>query len=887
MAAPTKGPTPTVGGGSPFTPVAPAAPAAAKLTGWQQAGKILASIVSDLKRTVGEIGTAFSNLMSAIQPALGFLGGAGLGAVKAFTVLLADYLGPALVAITGFLAQHKAVVSTIIDIYVAWKAAAIAQAIVQAALNAVMDANPFSLVVLAIAAVVTALVMLWQHSQTARNIITEVFVTLAVPVLTYARIVLLVFQQITVAFLAFVSGMLSMAAKAFGWMPGIGGKLKQAANDVNNWKNSANSAFSAAIHKVDDWTAAVEAMPNKVKIDGQVDGLTKKIDDAKKQLSDKNLPASKQITLLADISQWQQQVAAAKMSLQSTPDKKTAVLTATITNWQQQIAAAQKQLANAPASKKAVLTAEISDLTSHLRQAQAEINSLHGKTVTINQQFQVSGTQLAPVGVRAPNANANGSIHIPGVQTAATGLMTRQAGFASRPILWAEAGPEAYIPLDRAKRTRSRQIAEKTVGMLGGQATWGGKGGSGGTGAAGAAASFAAMGAAIPAGLASGVSGAAGAAHAAVVALAKGTVDAFSQELGIQSPSKKFRSLGAYTIYGLVQGLTGSTASVKAATKRIATYLYTDFGSGHAALQATVAKDNRALLSLAARRDAVATKLKAANANLASLQKQWAAEQKQVADSIMQSSTVVMDASTNGGWLDAAQVVTNFQQQTQKALQFAGFLRQAQANGLNAAMIAQIASSGVDAGYATAQALASANKSQIDQLNQLQGNMQTAANGVGSSVADSMYGAGIKAAQGLVKGLQSQQAAIEKQMLAIAKSMQAAIKRALGIKSPSRVFADLGQYIPKGLAVGIRENTHHATGAVMSMSSAVAGAGSRQLAYAGAGRGSGGTTVINNYKVEVIVQGNAVTERNLIDAVQAGLLKKGARNSLTYQQYKR
>ncbi|MDK9332657.1 tape measure protein [Propionibacterium freudenreichii] len=55
----------------------------------------------------------------------------------------------------------------------------------------------------------------------------------------------------------------------------------------------------------------------------------------------------------------------------------------------------------------------------------------------------------------------------PHVEFANGGFAGREAGFASSPILWAEAGPEAYIPLDPAKRTRSLGIWAKTGQMLG------------------------------------------------------------------------------------------------------------------------------------------------------------------------------------------------------------------------------------------------------------------------------------------------------------------------------------------------------------------------------------------------------------------------------------
>jgi hypothetical protein len=55
-----------------------------------------------------------------------------------------------------------------------------------------------------------------------------------------------------------------------------------------------------------------------------------------------------------------------------------------------------------------------------------------------------------------------------------------------------------------------------------------------------------------------------------------------------------------------------------------------------------------------------------------------------------------------------------------------------------------------------------------------------------------MYKGGVNAAAGLVKGLQSQEAAIEKQMLKIGLGMETALKRALGIRSPSRKAAAIG-----------------------------------------------------------------------------------------------
>jgi hypothetical protein len=69
-----------------------------------------------------------------------------------------------------------------------------------------------------------------------------------------------------------------------------------------------------------------------------------------------------------------------------------------------------------------------------------------------------------------------------------------------------------------------------------------------------------------------------------------------------------------------------------------------------------------------------------------------------------------------------------------------------------------------------------------------------------------MYAAGIKAAEGLVKGLEMKKKSIEKAMMRIAKAMEKAIKKALGIKSPSRVMQQVGHFTAEGFAVGIEKN---------------------------------------------------------------------------------
>ncbi|MEU1800907.1 phage tail tape measure protein [Streptomyces sp. NPDC019937] len=391
-------------------------------------------------------------------------------------------------------------------------------------------------------------------------------------------------------------------------------------------------------------------------------------------------------------------------------------------------------------------------------------------------------------------------------------------------------------------------------------------------------------------GLMSGISSMAGAVAGKVRSLASHAVSAFKGALGISSPSRVFKTLGAYVMHGLVSGLTGSTARVRAATEHIARALYTSFGRGHRGLQRAVARDNAALMRLAKSRDSVAAKLKTAQKKLSDLQKNWKKERDEVAKGIMQNATVVTGPQEDGSPVNSFDVVQHMRDQVQKARQFAANLQALKKKGLRSDLISQIAAAGVDQGGDTAQALAAASKGQITEMNKLQSSMKSAANATGGAVADAMYGAGLKSAQGLVKGLKSQEKKIEDQMMRIAKSMQRAIKRALGIRSPSRVFADLGQFVPQGLAKGISDAAHHATAAASSLAGAVVGAGalgSPGIAAAGARGGGRPTIVHNHYHYDIRVAGSAVTMDQLSKDIEAAFLRRGARNSMTYQPYKR
>ncbi|WP_411076652.1 hypothetical protein [Streptomyces sp. cmx-10-25] len=304
-------------------------------------------------------------------------------------------------------------------------------------------------------------------------------------------------------------------------------------------------------------------------------------------------------------------------------------------------------------------------------------------------------------------------------------------------------------------------------------------------------------------GLWNGISSMGGWIRDKIVGWAKASIPGpIADALGIHSPSKVTKAQGQWIARGLVVGLTGSSKQVQAAATKLADIVRDSMKPGkkrNAALK-VIGKGTSQLLALANAEAKLAGRMKAANQRLADLTKARAELAGKVKEGILDAANITQ-GTENG--VTATSILAGLNSQLQRAKEFAANLATLRKKGVRADLIAQIAEAGVEQGSATAAALANASSGQIQQINSTQKQLVDAAGRAGATAGDAMYGTGIRAAQGLVRGLQSQQHLIERQMLSIAKAMEKAIKKALGIKSPSRVMAAVGQYIPAGLVRGI------------------------------------------------------------------------------------
>lgn len=241
-----------------------------------------------------------------------------------------------------------------------------------------------------------------------------------------------------------------------------------------------------------------------------------------------------------------------------------------------------------------------------------------------------------------------------------------------------------------------------------------------------------------------------------------------------------------------------------------------------------------------------------------------------VAKSVISDSNITRLASGDGK-VKVNDILNGLRQSQEKSNAFASALTQLKDRGVSKTIIEQVAEAGVEGGgLETANALMRATPDQIDRINMMQSSIGTAATAAGKIASEALYGAGIKAAQGLVDGLTKNQKAIEAAMMRLAKSMEKSLMKALGIKSPSRVTRRIGEYTAEGFAIGMTENRKIDTAWASMLNPKK---GTPGTAGAASGTGSGEISIPiyigGKFLDEVILDSNRRTVRTRGGNVQA------------------
>ncbi|MFI2084315.1 hypothetical protein ACH43Y_28650 [Streptomyces rubiginosohelvolus] len=457
-----------------------------------------------------------------------------------------------------------------------------------------------------------------------------------------------------------------------------------------------------------------------------------------------------------------------------TPDK-TARLKGNLEDLEGKLASAKAKLKSVPDSRKAQVRAEIADLQRKVGQARYELSTLGDKSVTITTRYVVvgDGSAARKAGAHGSQLKAEGGlIHGPG------------SGTSDDVPIWASNGEFMVKAKSVAKYGVSflKAVNEGRLNM--GAAVSGG----------GSATGMALAGRAAADGLSAGLRGSAAGVDASARVMAAAVTSGVRAELEIASPSKKMKALMKDVGKGLILGLTGEKSKISATAKDLVKDIWAAWAgvktTKDSALVARVTKDTKKLQALASQRDKLAAKIKEANEYRANLK------------SNAQQAAGLSNLGLQDEEVTAGSIQAGLAQKLAKVNQFARYISSLAKRGLSKHLLKQVIEMGPDAGYAYASALAGMSKSALAAVTKTQTKLDTAANNVSAMGADLMYDNGKNAAKGYLRGLDSQQDAIEKQMIKIAKAMDKAIRKALGIKSPSTVAAVSGGFFTKGVAKG-------------------------------------------------------------------------------------
>ncbi len=332
--------------------------------------------------------------------------------------------------------------------------------------------------------------------------------------------------------------------------------------------------------------------------------------------------------------------------------------------------------------------------------------------------------------------------------------------------------------------------------------------------------------------------------------LAKSALNAAKSFLGIASPSKEFEKVGKFVTEGFVKGLKGGKEDVlksyttmrdllslamksaqedvaglerklaslnKAKVKDIVAIRQTNTAlstarsevkattAAHAELTKNLIDERHKLEGLGTKYDNFTKKIQAANQVLADAKRTRDDYNKSVRDQYADLPDIGAETTVDTFKVD-------LEDQIAQTKEFATALQKLRAMGLGDALYKELLAKGV-AALPFVRELVLGGSAAVKAVVTMSSDLEKEAAKLGTSASTALYQAGVDSAQGILKGLQSQQSALARQMEVIATTMVNALKKKLAIKSPSEEFSKLGVFSAQGLAKGFISGTSDVTGA--------------------------------------------------------------------------
>lgn len=290
--------------------------------------------------------------------------------------------------------------------------------------------------------------------------------------------------------------------------------------------------------------------------------------------------------------------------------------------------------------------------------------------------------------------------------------------------------------------------------------------------------------------------------------LGKTALNAAKEAVDSHSPSKEMYKIGRYVTQGFYLGILKDADRVKSAAQTLANKIKDAFGNKR--ISKSTEKDALRLLevgtkrmkAIAKEREKVGEKLKAAQDKLKAVLQEKANYAAQIKDSILDFGNI-----TSLGQTTADGIVMTLRARVRQVKEYAAELGKLKKLGLNNTSYAQLLAAGPDDGKTIADALLSGGKSAVKEINSLTKQLTASGSALGKTASNELYRAGVNAAQGLVDGLKKQMKELDKTATHMARVLVKALKRELGIHSPSRVLdKEVGVQSGRGVARGLRRS---------------------------------------------------------------------------------
>lgn len=315
---------------------------------------------------------------------------------------------------------------------------------------------------------------------------------------------------------------------------------------------------------------------------------------------------------------------------------------------------------------------------------------------------------------------------------------------------------------------------------------------------------------AIVKGMVKGIGNGLGEIKNAAMNVAKTALNSAKDFLGIHSPSKEFEKVGNYVNDGFRKGLDGNKDQIYAAFNDLKKMLSDLSKSSKASaserkkaaaayseLTKKLTDERYALAKLANQYDVLTDKIKTADDAYKAAIKTRDDYKKQITDKYSDISSPTEETTY-------ASYVEDLKKQIEDTKQFSNVLQRLRGFGLNDELYKDLLEQGPTA-LPFMQELLDQGISGIAEVNKLGKDLDAVGAHLGKVGSTALYQAGVDSAKGILEGLKKEQANLEKQMDKIADAMVKALKKKLKIKSPSRVFMEMGGYSAQGLIKGLDE----------------------------------------------------------------------------------